>query len=155
MLIYDIRVFSPFAQSPKYFPQSVLQEKQAGEERSIWSTCQRSGAWSFFNIRRNWTNSQCGLPKNVLLDCPETWHDIQQDPPLHQMQTELLTFALSNYVPKGSKIQHSPPYNIPTMDLACHEGWVPLHWTEPTYIQTSVVLLRCCTFNISYFYLSC
>ena len=33
--IYDIRVFSPFAQSPKCFPQSVLQEKGAGEERSV------------------------------------------------------------------------------------------------------------------------
>ena len=31
----DIRVFSPFAQSPKYFRQSVVQEKWAGEEKSI------------------------------------------------------------------------------------------------------------------------
>ena len=31
------------AESPKYLPQSVLQEKQ---NKSIWSTCQRSGAWS-------------------------------------------------------------------------------------------------------------
>ena len=34
-------------ESPKYFPQSVLQEKRAGEEKSVWSACQRSGAWSF------------------------------------------------------------------------------------------------------------
>jgi len=50
--------------------ESVLQEKGAGEEKSIWSTCQKSGAWRLFNIRRNGTNSQCGLQTNILNDCP-------------------------------------------------------------------------------------
>jgi len=37
------------AESPKYFPYSVLQER-AGNEKSVWSTCQRSGAWSFSTL---------------------------------------------------------------------------------------------------------
>ena len=46
------------------------------------------------------------LPRNM------TRH-IQQDPPWDQMEIELLTLALSNYMPKRSKIQHSSPCNIP------------------------------------------
>ena len=70
---------------------------------------------------------------NSLNDCPESWQDIQQDPALHQMQTELLTLALRGAT--RSSIHH-PTTSLDTMDLACHEGRVPLHWTEPTYIQT-------------------
>jgi len=55
------------------------------------------------------------------------------------MKTELLTLALSNYVPKRSKIQlliRHPTTSPDTMDLGCHEGQAPLNRTEPTYIQT-------------------
>ena len=91
---------------------------------------------SFFNIRRNGTNSQRGLQKNSLNDCPEAWQDIQRDPPLDQIQTELFTPALSNYVPN---IQHSPTCNIPR-----HNGpsllWRPgPQWTEPTKILTPCI----------------
>ena len=76
-----------------------------------------SEKWSmeFFNIRRNGTNSQRGLQKNILNDIAQK-HDKTYSKTLHyilKMQTELLTLALSNYVLKKSKIQHSPPYNIP------------------------------------------
>ena len=54
-------------------------------------------------------------------------HDIAYSKILHciRWKTEVLTLVLSNYVPKRSKIQHSQPYNIPTMD--CDEGRVPLY----------------------------
>ena len=55
------------------------------------------------------------------------------------MQTELLTSALSNYVPKRSI--HHPATSLDTMDLACHEGQVPLQWTEPTNIQTPCIII--------------
>ena len=73
---------------------------------------------------------------NSLNDCPESWQDIQQDPALHQMQTELLTLALRGAT--RSSIHH-PTTSLDTMDLACHEGRVPLHWTEPTYTQTPCI----------------
>jgi len=47
--IFDIRVFSPFMQSPKYFPQVVLQEKRK-EEKRVRSTCERSEHGSFSSL---------------------------------------------------------------------------------------------------------
>ena len=58
-------------------------------------------------------------------------HDKTYSTARPSIASDVFTLALSNYVPKKSKIQHSPPYNIPTMDLACHEGRVPLHRLNP------------------------
>ena len=48
------------------------------------------------------------------------------------MQTRLLTFVLSNYEPKRSKI-HYPKTATHTVDLAiaCHKGWVPYSELNP------------------------
>ena len=109
----------------------MLQEKQAEEEHMV----NMSEKWSmdFFQHQEEWTNSQRGLQKNSLNDCPETWQDIQQDPPLDQMQTELLTLALNSYVPKRSKIQLHLPYNIPSHsgpNLPQKPGPSALNWTR-------------------------
>ena len=66
------------------------------------------------SANRNGTNCQCEVYKRIasmILPRNMTRH-IQQDPPLDQMEIELLTLALSNYMPKRSKIQQSPPCNI-------------------------------------------
>ena len=137
---FNIRVFSPITQSQKYFPQAVLQVQWAERMINVWE----KSAWIlltpiFFNFRRSGTNSQLGLQKNSLNDCPETWQDKQQDPPLDQTQTELLTSALSNYVPKGSI--HHPATSPDTMDVTCHKGQVPLQWTEPINTQTPCIII--------------
>ena len=121
------------AESLKYFPQSVLQEKRAGSERSVWSTCQRSGAWSFSTLGGR------GPTVNMVYKEYPQWLP-------RSMTGRIARFSIASaanwaihswtYVPKRSKIQHSPPYNIPRHNGPTrHEGWVPLHWTEPTYIQ--------------------
>ena len=121
------------AESLKYFPQSVLQEKQAGSERSVWSTCQRSGAWSFSTLGGR------GPTVNMVYKEYPQWLP-------RSMTGRIARFSIASaanwtihswtYVPKRSKIQHSPPSNIPRHNGPTrHEGWVPLHWTEPTYIK--------------------
>jgi len=51
----NIRVFSPFTQSPKYFSQVVLQEKWAGEEKRVWSACERNEHGPlFFQHQEEW-----------------------------------------------------------------------------------------------------
>ena len=130
--IFETRVFSPFAQSPKYFPQSVLQEKWAGEEKSIWSACQRSGAWSFFS-----TSGGMGPTANVVYKRISSIMIAQKtfSKTLHCIRCKL------SYVPKRSKIQHSPPYNIPRHNgpsLPQRLGLSTLNWTHihsnPLYI---------------------
>jgi len=134
---FGIRVFSPFMQSPKSWLPSG--RKWAGEEKRIWSTCERSEHGSFSPLVFS-TSGGVGPTANVdyersnsLNDCPETWQDKQQDTPLDQIQTELLTPALSNYVPKSSEIQHSPPCNNPRHNVSSlpqRSGPSTVSWTH-------------------------
>ena len=139
----------------KILPSGSATRKMSRRRKDSMINMWEKWAWilltpSFFNIRRSGTISQCGPQKNSLNDCPETWQDKQQDPPLDQTQTELLTSALSNYVPKGSI--HHPATSPDTMDLAGHEGQVPLQWTEPTNIQTLCIIILY-TFCISIWFI--
>ena len=91
----------------------------------------------FFNIRRNGTNSQHVLQRISSMIAQKHDKTLQQDPRLDQLQTELLT------LPQRSKIQHSPPYNIPR-----HNGpsqpWTlapsTLNWTHIHSNQVEIQL---------------
>ena len=90
-----------------------------------------SEKWSmeFFQHQEEWTNSQHGLQKNNLKIAQK--HDKTYSKTLNWIRCKLsysCTLALNSYVPKRSKISiHHPTTSPDTVDLACHECWVPLH----------------------------
>ena len=67
--IFDISVFSPFAQSHQntFLSQCYKKNKIRAYDQRV-----REVEHGVLNIRRNGTNSQCGLQENILNDCPET-----------------------------------------------------------------------------------
>ena len=97
-----------------------------------------SGKWSveFFNIKRKGTNSQHGLQRissmiaqKHVKTYSKTFNCISC-----KLSYSLLHSAIMCLRGARSSIHH-PTTSPHTMDLASHEGRVPLHWTEPTYIQ--------------------
>ena len=136
-------MFSLFMQSPKYFPQAVLQEKWAGKEKRVWSMCERSEHWSlilspsFFNIRRNGTDSQHGLQRIASMIAQK--HDRIYSKTLHWIRRKLSYSLLHSAIMclKGARSSiHHPATSPDSMDLAYHKGQLPLQWAEPTNIQT-------------------
>jgi len=69
-------------------------------------------------------------------------HDKTYSKTLHCIRCKLSYSLLHSAIMclRGARSSiHHPTTSLDTMDLACHESWVPLHWTEPTYTQTPCI----------------
>ena len=114
---FDTSVFSSFAQSHWNTSLSACynkfeQEKKRAYDKHVREVEHGSLVFSTSGGMGPTANVVYKRIASMILPRNMTRH-IQQDPPWDQMEIELLTLALSNYMPKRSKIQHSSPCNIP------------------------------------------
>ena len=99
-----MRVFNPFAQSPKYFPLQSVLKKNEQEKKRVYDQHVREVEHGVFS-----TSGGMGPTANVVYKRISSIMIAQKtfSKTLHCIRCKL------SYVPKRSKIQHSPPYNIP------------------------------------------
>ena len=93
---FDVRVFCSFAQSHRNTSLSQCYQKNELEKKRCYE--QRSREIEHGSFSPLVFSTSGGMARQT----------IQQNPPLDQMQTQLLPTTLSNQVPERSKIQHPP-----------------------------------------------
>jgi len=128
---FDIRVFNPFMQSPKYFPQAVLQEKMSRRRKESMITCERSehGSFSPLVFSTSGVGPTANMDYKRIASMIAQKHDRTNNKTLHWIRHKLSYSLLHSAIMclRGARSSFHHPATFPgTMYLTCHKGQVPL-----------------------------